>query len=120
MNNTWIIFVTSLGCVALYATIWAIFWKINRGPSYYFDAQDLIEYQNVGTRILPKSAQTGTFAPMLPHYLGVTKILITLSAASITFGDPKSLSKNIRSKVDFSLQHTVRRIVLRIFTLPIR
>jgi len=37
-------------------------------------------------RELPVSAVTGTFAPFLQHYIGVTKVLITLAAASITFG----------------------------------
>lgn len=82
-------------CAGLYGGIWLTFWKINRGRSYYFDAQDLIKYNDQGTRHLPLSAETGTFAENLKNYIDLTKLLITISAASITFAGTTSTSKGI-------------------------
>jgi len=39
---------------------------------------------------LPVAASTGTFAPLLSSYLDVTKLLITVAAASIAFGGGQS------------------------------
>jgi hypothetical protein len=53
---------------------------------YYFDSQDFLHFEQGGNRELPKSAETGTFEPHLKNYIEVTKLLITVSAASIAFG----------------------------------
>jgi hypothetical protein len=73
--------------------LWRL-WCNRHGPSYYFDAQDFLHYEqkgaidleNEGGRRLPQSAVSGTFAQHLKNYIGVTKLLITVSAASIAFG----------------------------------
>jgi hypothetical protein len=79
----------------LFAVLWGWrLWTNRRGQSYYFDAQDLLHYEqggdldpeNEGLRRLPRSALTGTFGQHLKNYIGVTKLLITVSAASIAFG----------------------------------
>jgi len=95
VNNFCTVLVTAAACVALYFAIWCIFWLVNRGPSYYFDAQDLRAYGPDGGRRLPMSAANGTFAPLLKHYIGVTKLLITLAAASITFGGNNPMMRGI-------------------------
>lgn len=41
------------------------------------------------------SSATGTFAPLLKHYIGVTQLLITLAAASITFGGNNPMMRGI-------------------------
>jgi hypothetical protein len=88
MSNTHVVIASTVaGCVTLYGLLWSYFWRSNRGArNLYFDAQDFAKYENGGGRDLPVSAVTGTFAPFLQHYIGVTKVLITLAAASITFG----------------------------------
>jgi hypothetical protein len=54
--------------------------------SFYFDPQDFVAYEGGAGRELPVAAATGTFAPLLRSYLDVTKLLITVAAASIAFG----------------------------------
>jgi hypothetical protein len=95
VSNFWTILATAAGCAALYGTIWRCFWRLNIGPSYYFDAQDFLKYEEGTGRELPVSAATGTFAPLLKHYIGVTQLLITLAAASITFGGNNSALRGI-------------------------
>src|ERR1700679_1147087 len=95
MSNFWVVGIVLIACAGLYGTICLTFWKINRGRFYYFDAQDLIKYNDQGTRKLPLSAETGTFAENLKNYIDLTKLLITISAAAITFGGTTSTSKGI-------------------------
>jgi hypothetical protein len=84
------------GCVAFFGAIWAGFWVSHRGTTYvYFDAQDFSKYENGAGRKLPVSATTGTFAPFLQHYIDVTKLLITVAAASIAFGGNQSVKLGI-------------------------
>jgi hypothetical protein len=79
--------IASGGCLGLVFLIWMYFWLSHRGARYvYFDAQDFAKYEGGGGRKLPVSAATGTFEPLLKHYIDVTKLLVTIAAASITFG----------------------------------
>ena len=76
-----------VGCVVLFGVLYVLFWRSHRGvPSFYFDPQDFAHYEGGAGRELPVAAQTGTFAPLLGSYLDVTKLLITVAAASIAFG----------------------------------
>src|ERR1700735_4521664 len=86
IGNTKIIAVTAFGNVLIYVAIWLRFWRLNRGRFYFFDAQDIATGGDAGGPKLLVSASTGTFAPMLKNYLDVTRLVITLAAASITFG----------------------------------
>lgn len=62
------------------------FWLMHRHSKYFFfDPQDCFANKPQG-RVLPRSAETATFEPFLKHYLGLTQITITISAASIAFG----------------------------------
>src|SRR5438309_9936117 len=79
--------ITGLGCFALFGVIWGLFWFLHREVRYfYFDAQDYAKFENNNERKLPLSAATGTFTHLLQHYIDVTKLLITVAAASIAFG----------------------------------
>jgi hypothetical protein len=73
-------------CAGVGVCVWTYFWWANAGTTYYFDAQDFVGYEGGAGRELPASAQNGTFAPLLEHYIGVSKLLITVAAASIAFG----------------------------------
>jgi hypothetical protein len=74
-------------CLTIFGGLFALFWQWNRhGGSFFFDPQDLVASGNKTGRKLPVSAATGTFAPFLGHYNHVTKLLITVAAASIAFG----------------------------------
>jgi len=95
MTNTGIVILTALGCFILLASIWLSFWKVNHSPYYYFDAQDYVKFENITGKPLPVSAEKGTFEPLLKHYLDVAKVLITLAAASITFGGNNSAAPGI-------------------------
>jgi hypothetical protein len=77
---------TSIGCLALYWEIWLYFWRTNTQGYFYFDAQDIVKNEEGRGRHLPMSATTGRFEPLLVQYISVAKLLITLAAASITFG----------------------------------
>lgn len=73
--------------LVVFLVIWLLFWWLNQGARcFYFDAQDFLKYENGGGRELPVSADTGTFAPLLDHYIGVTKLTVVVAAASISFG----------------------------------
>jgi hypothetical protein len=75
---------------------WAWFWISHRGHTYiYFDAQDFTKFENGGGRKLPISAATGTFAQLLGHYIDVSKLLITVAAASIAFGANQNTTDGI-------------------------
>jgi heme/copper-type cytochrome/quinol oxidase subunit 3 len=94
MSNVAVVAVVVAGCVALFGGIWLTFWKVNRGRCYYFDAQDTF-IDDGQHRNLPLSAKTGTFAENLKNYIDLTKLLITISAAAITFAGTTSPSKGI-------------------------
>jgi len=71
-------------CLAAFAGLWVYFWLSHRTTLYaYFDAQDFTKYEQGGGRKLPVSAENGTFAPLLSHYIDLTKFLITIATASI-------------------------------------
>jgi hypothetical protein len=77
------------GAVTLFGILLAYFRLENRGSNYvYFDAQDFAHYEaaNLGTRRLPIKKDS-TFEPMLKSYIEVMKLLITVAAASVAFGD---------------------------------
>ncbi len=75
--------------------LWA-FWRSHRGiVSFYFDPQDFAAYEHGGGRELPVSAATGVFEPLLRNYIDVTKLLITVAAASIAFGGGQTPSKGV-------------------------
>jgi len=87
---------TAAGCILFFCVLWAYLWTKFRGHhSYYFDAQDFLKYENGGGRKLPVSALTGTFAPLLKGYVGATKLLITVAAASIAFGTDKAAKPGV-------------------------
>ena len=76
-----------LACAFGFLTLLAGFKWSNRKATYiYFDPQDFVHYENGGGRKLPLAAEKSTFAPLLTNYLDVTKLLITVAAASIAFG----------------------------------
>src|ERR1035441_10099536 len=76
-----------LACAFGFLTLLGGFKWSNRKATYiYFDPQDFVHYEDGGGRKLPLAAEKGTFAPLLSNYLDVTKLLITVAAASIAFG----------------------------------
>jgi hypothetical protein len=69
-----------------FVVLWIVFRLSHRRDRFFFfDPRDCFRSppQN---RILPVAAETATFEPLLKHYLGVTQLLVTVSAASIAFG----------------------------------
>ena len=82
----------SVSAVALlvFAILWIGLRLGRRGKKYvFFDPQDFARVNSrrlVDRRVLPLSAETATFEPMLKHYLGVVQLLVTVAAASIAFG----------------------------------
>jgi hypothetical protein len=82
----------AISSLALFGVLLLLFRLSNRGArSFYLDPQDFVRYENGGGRELPVAASTGTFAPLLNSYLDVTKLLITVAAASIAFGGGRTL-----------------------------
>lgn len=71
--------------LAVFGSLWLIFWFTHRRGYFYFDPQDFFRTNPEG-RVLPASAEKATFEPMLRHYIGVTQLLVTVAAASIAFG----------------------------------
>lgn len=68
--------------------LWVLFWCIHRHSRhdhFFFDPQDFFR-ANPENPVLPRSAETATFEPLLKHYIGVTQLLVTVAAASIAFG----------------------------------
>jgi hypothetical protein len=79
-----------VGCALLFFALRFIFGWAHKGRgSFYFDAQDYAHYEkaNLGAIRVPLAAINGesTFAPLLENYISVTKLLITVAAASIAF-----------------------------------
>jgi hypothetical protein len=95
--------VVAIFCCSLFLILFTIFYLLNRsGNSFYFDAQDFSHYESdsgdplrVQSRVLPVSAKQGTFEPFLDKYIGVTKLLITVAAASIAFGSSQGSTNRI-------------------------
>lgn len=107
MTHIWVVGVA----LAIYFAIWYLFLRFHRGSRcFYFDAQDFAKYENGGGRELPASAEKGTFEPLLKHYISVTRLLITVAAASITFGanqNPKPGIPVAKSFLAFSILYGV-------------
>jgi hypothetical protein len=87
------------GCVAFFSILYGAFLLGSRGSrSFYFDPQDYAFYEkeNLGDRKLPIAAvnAASTFAALLEN-IGVSKLIITLAAASIAFGGSKNPSSGI-------------------------
>jgi hypothetical protein len=77
----------ALVALMVFGVFWMIFRYLNRGKGYFFfDPQDCFNAKIQG-RILPKAAETGTFEPMLKHYLTVMQLIVTVAVASIAFGN---------------------------------
>ncbi|MGO9404011.1 MAG: hypothetical protein ACLPVW_11140 [Terriglobales bacterium] len=74
--------------MAVFGVIWAAFWFTHNGLYFYFDPQDCV-HANPESRVFPLSASSATFLPFLDHYIGVTKLMVTVAAASIAFGGDK-------------------------------
>jgi hypothetical protein len=77
----------AVAALVVFSAWWMIFWfprRHNKGY-FFFDAQDCLRAKEKD-RVLPRSAETGTFEPMLKHFIGVTQLLVTVAAASIAFG----------------------------------
>jgi hypothetical protein len=83
--------------VAVFVGCWCAFWRFNTGDYVYFDPQDFYHYGQGGGRKLPMSAKTGTFEPLLKHYITATQLLITVAAASIAFGGNQAPTKYVIS-----------------------
>jgi hypothetical protein len=84
----WLFFRVTAAALAVFATLWVVFWSIHRRSRhnhFFFDPQDSFRANPVNPA-LPKSAETATFEPFLKHYIGVTQLLVTVAAASIAFG----------------------------------
>jgi hypothetical protein len=84
------------GCVAsvvlfIFGVQWLFFWVSHGLPPrrsatfFYFGPQDSLR-RHVRAAKYPKSAENGTFEPILKSYVGVTQLLVTVAAASIAFG----------------------------------
>jgi hypothetical protein len=84
----------------VFGAIWIVFWWPYRKTGtyyFYFDPQDCAKANHLpegtkpkpGSRMFPESAKTATFLPFLEHYIGVTKLMVTVAAASIAFGGDK-------------------------------
>jgi hypothetical protein len=82
ISRFWDVTIPALG---VFGTFWLIFWFTHKPGHYFFDPQDCVR-ESPDNRKFPISAKTGTFEPMLKHYIGVTQLLVTVAAASIAFG----------------------------------
>src|SRR5271166_2378205 len=75
-----------LFCLAVFFALLLVFWLSHAAVRcFYFDPNDFAGYENGGGRELPIAASETTFEPLLKDYLDVTKLLITVAAASIAF-----------------------------------
>jgi hypothetical protein len=89
----------SLAALVGYSVIWLVFWWPHRKSGYFFfDPQDCAKEHELPpgaiptpqTRLFPLSAKNATFLPFLEQYVGVTKLMVTIAAASIAFGGDKA------------------------------
>jgi hypothetical protein len=85
--------IVSIGCFLLLLCFWVPFFLINLPGPFYFDPQDSFRAIPKNPK-LPASAENGTFAPLLGHYIDVVKLLVTVAAASIAFGGDKGLKSS--------------------------
>jgi hypothetical protein len=72
----------------VFAALWLFFWythRHKRRSNFYFDPQDAFR-NNPTNSVFSQYAERATFEPILKHYIGVTKLLVTVAAASIAFG----------------------------------
>jgi hypothetical protein len=60
------------------------YWTHPRTGYFFFDPQDCVAAAQ--ERKFPLSAKNATFEPLLKHYIGITQLLLTVSAACIAFG----------------------------------
>jgi hypothetical protein len=85
----------SIVALLVFGAMWTGFWWPYRKqvPSYpfHFDPQDAWDENKTKSsgRSYPLSARSATFLPFLEHYIGVTKLMVTVAAASIAFGGDK-------------------------------
>jgi hypothetical protein len=85
-----------IGCSLVFAALLLGFWRSHAGVrSFYLDPQDFRAYENGGGRELPLAAANSTFEPLLRNYIDVTKLLITVAAASIAFGGSKNPTSGV-------------------------
>jgi len=83
---------TAIACLSFFVALWVWRLLVTRKLNYfYFDAQDYKNSRDGTGHAFPLSATTGTFAPLLKGYVGATKLLITVAAASIAFGTDKEV-----------------------------
>jgi hypothetical protein len=71
-----------------FGALWVLFLWTHRhrwGHHFFLDPQDFFR-DDPGNPVLPRSAESATFEPLLKHYIGVTQLLVTVAAASIAFG----------------------------------
>ena len=81
-----LILAVSIGALIVFAIFWVGFRLSHKGLGhFFFDPQDAFAI-NSESRSFPKSAQSGTFEPMLKHYIGVVQLFVTVAAASVAFG----------------------------------
>ena len=74
------------GALAVFLIWWnGFYWTHTRTGYFFFDPQDCAASEQP-TRQFPLSAKSATFEPLLKHYIGVTQLVFTVSAASIAFG----------------------------------
>lgn len=72
--------------LAVFGAWWLGFYLLHRRERrFFFDPQDCAAAGQKG-RVLPLSAKTATFEPLLKHYIGVAQLIFTVAAASIAFG----------------------------------
>lgn len=83
------------GCLLVFL-IWHVIMRRRQPgrPVFYFDAQDA-KAAFGEQRAFPRSADSGTFEPLLGHYLDVIKLFVGLAAASIVFGGNQSGSSAV-------------------------
>ena len=79
----------SVASLVLFGMIWIAFCVSHKGAYFYFDPQDCAKANPAG-RTFPLSAENATFLPFLDHYIGVTKLMVTVAAASIAFGGDRA------------------------------
>lgn len=84
----WPVLVIASGAAHLvFAALWSGFAFFNRHSrgGFFLDPQDSYAEGQPG-RKFPLSAQTGTFEPLLKHYIGVAQLVFTVAAGSIALG----------------------------------
>jgi len=85
----------TLTCLFLFAGIFAFLrFKIySKTPIYYFNPSDYALYTTPNN--VPESSKTATFELVMKQYFDLSKVLVTLGAASIAFGGLDSLNVGV-------------------------